>query len=382
MLCFRYKDVSLRAIKRSFPKTIDFMKIRIYDEDINYEHKIIERFEAAILKTFDTLFENNQEINAEMDKLKEENSLKEKKLETLTELLNTDNSLDRIKASFEQLSSMILSKSFSARLDSKAIYWLKCLYGDKLFAKLTEMGSTRKKKGTRSKSRKRDQEQAVADTKHMYTEILEIISSIVDSPDCSLPASTVSKLDYIKSRVSEVVTKDLNATVRTAKDPGSFFTDVNSPPMPTNVSQRILIDDSSIPSNTSISEFDFRTPKIHTEDEQKLAKIRNLEEQVKFLTQRMKDWSKKNLAIFTAFKQVKREWNRSNDKMWNFKLFEKASRVINSMSERYEESTMQDSDLFPVLKLQAQVIENLDELNNDSDHVESPMEFNLQHHVM
>lgn len=242
------------------------------------------------------------------------------------------------------------------------------------------MGSTRKKKGSRSKSKKRDQ---VTDTKNLYTEILEIISSIIDSPDCSLPSPTVSKLDYIKSRVSDIVTKDLNATVKTPRAPGSFLTDINSPSMQINVSQRILIDDSSIRSNTSISEFDLKTAKLYTEDEeQKLTKIRQLEEQVKFLTQRMKDWSKKNLAIFTAFKQVKREWNRSNDKLWNFKLFEYASKVINKMSERYEESTMQDSDFLPVLKLQAQIIENLDELNSDSDHAESPMEFNLQHHVM
>lgn len=97
-------------------------------------------------------------------------------METLTELLNTDNSLDRISESFEQLSNMMLSKTFTSKVDYKAISWLRNLYGDKVMKILKDKGGN-KKKIKRSKTRRN---QIAAENRQLFNEVLEILSTILD----------------------------------------------------------------------------------------------------------------------------------------------------------------------------------------------------------
>ena len=68
----KHKDVLLKAINRSFPKTIEFMKIRFNNTDINYEHDIIDRFEKSILKSYESLFELKREYESEIEELKDQ----------------------------------------------------------------------------------------------------------------------------------------------------------------------------------------------------------------------------------------------------------------------------------------------------------------------
>lgn len=219
------------------------MRVKIYDADLNYEHEIIERFQTSILSTFETLFSSKAEYETEINALKEELAVQEQKLVTLTELLNTDNSLDRIKQSFEQISSMVLSKNFTSKLDHKAITWLRNLYGDKLYSKINE--GTERKKRTRSKSKRKQGDKEV---KHLFGEILEIISSIINS--AKSPTADISKLEYVKNRVME----ELNKTSKGPTGGASFLSDGAGSLATVRINRQKILDDQSVASDISMSE--------------------------------------------------------------------------------------------------------------------------------
>lgn len=92
----KHKDVLMKAINRTFPKTIDFMKIRLNNNDINYEHDIIQRYEKSIFKTIEYLFEAKSDYENDVNEYKKQIAEKEKELETMKDILNTDHSIDRI----------------------------------------------------------------------------------------------------------------------------------------------------------------------------------------------------------------------------------------------------------------------------------------------
>lgn len=88
--------------------------------------------------------------------------------------------------------------------------------------------------------------------------------------------------------------------------------------------------------------------------------------------------------MFSAFKNIKYNWNRLNDKLWNFHTFVLIDNYIN---ERVNQK-VHDDDLLAMMKQQAKAVEtfgkssttnNLDEMEEDA---ESPMEYNIQHHVL
>lgn len=62
--------MSLKTIKKSHPRVIDFVKARVDDADILYEHQIIERFQASILKNFENLFESKKDSEKEIQTLR------------------------------------------------------------------------------------------------------------------------------------------------------------------------------------------------------------------------------------------------------------------------------------------------------------------------
>ena len=93
----KHKDVLLKAINRAFPKTIDFMKIRLNNTDMIYEHDIIERFEKSIFKNFEHLHEIKKEYEIEIENLNKQLQDKNKEVDNIKEILNTDHALDRIK---------------------------------------------------------------------------------------------------------------------------------------------------------------------------------------------------------------------------------------------------------------------------------------------
>lgn len=241
--------MSIRGIRKAFPKTIDFLKVKIYDTDLAYEHEIIERFEKSIYKTFENLYASKQELEKEIVELKDDMVAKDKKLDTLTDLLNTDNSLDRINSSFEQLSSMFLSKDFTSKLDHKALTWLRGLYGDKTIGKPTE--GTIKKRKMRSKSKRKARDQGAAETKHLFGEILEILSSIISSTQS--PKAEIGKLEYIKNRIMDELNKPSIGSKRN-KNNGSYYSDIGSPVTMRQAHRRIM-DDPTIQSEVSMSEF-------------------------------------------------------------------------------------------------------------------------------
>ena len=133
----------MRAIKKSFPKTIDFIKIKFFKVDINYEHQIISRFESSILKTFELIYENKEEMVKEIEYLKNKIQEQENKLKTFAEV---EGSLERVNSFFEELTSMLLSKNFNAKVDHQVISWMRSVYGDKMYHKQFESSGQRKKK--------------------------------------------------------------------------------------------------------------------------------------------------------------------------------------------------------------------------------------------
>jgi hypothetical protein len=62
--------MSLKTIKKLYPKVIDFVKVRVDDVDILYEHQIIERFKVSIFNSFEHLFESKNDSDKEIDTLK------------------------------------------------------------------------------------------------------------------------------------------------------------------------------------------------------------------------------------------------------------------------------------------------------------------------
>lgn len=93
----KHKDVLMKAINKTFPKTIDFMKIRLNNNDLNYEHDIIQRFEKSIFKTIENLFEVKKDLEKDIDAYKQQVADKNKEISTMKDILNTDHSLDRMR---------------------------------------------------------------------------------------------------------------------------------------------------------------------------------------------------------------------------------------------------------------------------------------------
>ena len=93
----KHKDILMKAINRAFPKTIDFMKIRLNNTDLSYEHEIIQRFEKSIFKTIEYLFEAKKEHEKEIEEYKQQIQDKNKEIKTISDILNTDHSIDRMR---------------------------------------------------------------------------------------------------------------------------------------------------------------------------------------------------------------------------------------------------------------------------------------------
>ena len=93
----KHKDILMKAINRAFPKTIDFMKIRLNNTDLSYEHEIIQRFEKSIFKTIEYLFEAKKEHEKEIEGYKQQIQDKNKEIKTISDILNTDHSIDRMR---------------------------------------------------------------------------------------------------------------------------------------------------------------------------------------------------------------------------------------------------------------------------------------------
>jgi hypothetical protein len=70
----------------------------------------------------------------------------------------------------------MLSKTFTSKVDYKAISWLRNLYGDQVMKIIKEKGSN-KKKIKRAKTRRT---QVTAENRHLFNEVLEILSTILD----------------------------------------------------------------------------------------------------------------------------------------------------------------------------------------------------------
>lgn len=292
------------------------MKIKLFDTDLKYEHDIITRFGNSILKSFESMFETQEEKDIEIKELKEELHQKDKKLSTVTEMINSDNSLDRIKEFIEQLSSMMLSKNFSNKVDHKALTWLRGLFGEKIHQSfMTDKSHSGKKKRSKSRSKRK-----VNDAKIVFNEILEIITTMLDSSQNTSGDTQVSKLEYIKSRVQNELQKDMNKTIKPSGNQSFFSETPRSPGTAKNQSYVPFDDNSSVQSEITYSEYGF---------EQKF------------------------------------------DKFFN--------RVVDNKLKIQSK----DYDYLSMLKLQAQVIENLDDLqkHSDEEEVELPMKLEIKHHL-
>jgi hypothetical protein len=287
------------------------MKIKLSDIDIQYEQDIITRFGSSILKSFESLFETQEENDIEIKQLREELHQKDKKLTTVTDIINTDNSLDRIKEFIDQLSSMMLSKNFNSKVDHKALTWLRGLFGEKIHQSFMTDNSSFKKKRGKSKSKRK-----INDAKLVFSEILEIITTMLDSSQNTSGETKISKLEYIKSRVEIELQKDVNKTIGPLGNQ-SLFSDTPRSPFTTKNRSHVPFDDnSSLKSNSNYSEFG---------DEQK--------------------------------------YDRFFGKVLDDKL----------------KSHSNDYDYLCMLKIQAQVIENLDDLQKHADEGELPMELTIKH---
>ena len=301
----------MRAVKKAFPKPISFLKIKLYDTDMIYEHDIIERFQKSIFKTFEVLFEAQEEHSKEVENLEQELKDQKKRMDTLSELLNTDNSLDRINAFFEQLSTMMLSKNFSAKVDQKAMTWLRNLFGDKFYNKFSERVSSGKKKRTKSRRKNLENKHAV------YNEILEVVNAILESSQNSTFDGHHSKLEFIKNRLNNELLKDSNKSIKSPRE-RSFFTEVPKSPGTVKNQTYVDIDDNtSMRSETTYSEF----------------------------------------GADTRFGN----------------LFDKF------VSDKAKEKP-QDYDYLSMMKLQAQVIENMSDLQKHSEETEAPMALDVEHY--
>ena len=232
--------MSLKAIKKSFPKTIDFLKIKLYNTDTTYEHEIISRFEHSILNTFETLYQNKDDSNKEIISLKKEIEEKENKLKALIEV---EGSLERVNSFFEDLSSMLLSKNFNAKVDHQVITWLRSVFGDKIYHKLSGSGSSRKKKKIKSRSKVKEKQSFM-----LFNEILEIVTTIIESSQNTTNDNSTTKLEYIRAKLTEELKKDFNNTIKFGEE-NSFFSEIQkSPETMKNKTFRIIDDTSSVQS--------------------------------------------------------------------------------------------------------------------------------------
>lgn len=83
----------------------------------------------------------------------------------------------------------------------------------------------------------------------VYNEILEIVTTIIESSQNSADDSSTSKLEYIRSKLTNELKKDFNSTIKFGEEK-SFFSEIpKSPETTKNRTFKIIDDNSSIQSD-------------------------------------------------------------------------------------------------------------------------------------
>lgn len=149
------------------------------------------------------------ELECEVKELKKSIEARDSTLDTLTELLNTDGALDRINQSFEQISSMILSKSFISKIDEKALSWLRNLYGEKVIKHIND--NLQKSPMRKRKTRKSSRATRTSETKNIMNEVFEILTQMLEWPSIHLNPSILQNLELMRDKF----TSAQNTTIKT-----------------------------------------------------------------------------------------------------------------------------------------------------------------------
>lgn len=255
-----------------------YLKSQILNCDFGYEYDIIPRFQISILKTVHMLFESKNDFEKEIESLKDQISAKTKEFETLKEISQHKDAIDRMQQVCHQLLNMTLSKSSQIKLDNKAMQWIRNLYGDKLYYQFKEADNLKKKRSPRSKS-KRKSKYAKAEARQIMKEMSDIINQVIESESSKIHNETgansyegssskmqnenITKLEYLKNRLEEANNNNFNSTTK------SLFDDSMSSPGPFNRSMTKSVD--------NFGDFDLKQFKFSL-DEASKAQLDNTQE--------------------------------------------------------------------------------------------------------
>lgn len=311
---------------------------------------------------------------------------------------------------------MILSKNFTSKLDSKAVSWLRSLYGDKLYLQLKEQNIGKKSRSPR-RYKKKARKKFIEEYKLLLSEILDTITGIIDENyqnkaqfmdklvnlsqfehkerDFSNSVKhtshetensiTINKLEYLKVKITEVlISKDLNMSLRTSKSKESLFDDtINSPVAGDRVDSQL--NSSDIKTNRSVDfsksrlntfnnrtrtlkgkSFDNFYKNIDTEYEEPQSLNINSEINLKPIKFSLEDDNDQNLQKIKELefelqklRACERELSKKNYTIKTLK------EIINKSNRIKPESFLNESDLSALLKAQAKIIENMEQTRVD-----------------
>ena len=311
---------------------------------------------------------------------------------------------------------MILSKNFTSKLDSKAISWLRNLYGDKLYSQLKDKNS-KSIKTPRGKSKRKIKNKFIEEYKQLLSEILDTISGIIDENNQNKlqfmeklmnqsqsehkekdnsnslkytaheteNSITINKLEYLKVKITEMlISKDMNMSLRTSKSKESLFDDSIRSPV-SNYRNNNILDTSDVKTHRSVDFSNFRlntfSERTHTlkgksfnllnkqmDDEDEEPQILNINTEtflkpIKF-TIEDDDQNIQRIKDLEFEIQRLRSWEHElSKKNYTIKTLKE---IINKNNRIKPESIINDSDLAAIIKAQASIIENYEAKNNYS----------------
>ncbi|CAI2365310.1 unnamed protein product [Moneuplotes crassus] len=217
----KYKNASLKSLEQTFPRSIDFFKIKLEETNLTNEHEIVSRFQNSIFKNFMNLFEAKENLEKQIESLKskisslEDNLLQQEcKLSTFKEV---EGSLDRVNKFIEEISCNLLAKSFNPKVDHKVVTWLRNIYGDKIYPSSNSLKRKRSKKSGKSCSKNRQRK-----PNKLISEVLQIVSQILETSPEPKISSHASKLEYIKARLVSELAQNSEKSLEDV----SFFSEI------------------------------------------------------------------------------------------------------------------------------------------------------------
>lgn len=210
----------LEEIGKLSNKSTKQLKSHVLSSNFGYEYDIIPRFQLSIKRTVKMLFESKEDLENEIDILKDQVMSKNKEIEALKEMLQDKNSLNRMQQVCHQLLNMTISKQSNMKLDTKAMQWIRNLYGEKLYQKLRENDFIKPTRSPKSKTRKKNKK-IKAETKLLMKEMQEMLSNLIefessksnnDTGSTKMQNDNITRLEYIKNRVDELQHNSQNST--------------------------------------------------------------------------------------------------------------------------------------------------------------------------